>query len=142
MAGVNACGSHAEGEDLPVESSSRSKALERLSLSPSMNSNPCEETNSSTSWSPSEGVVVIMTELSLSAENWMASLISGSNELIAPMNLSTCSLYGYGTGECKYMGENEDKERTRPRFHTNNTAGTPPNSFRLGKYWSIVTLSK
>lgn len=96
---MNACGSCAEGKDLPVESSSESKALARLSLSPSINSNPCEETNSSTSCSSSEGVVVVTVELSSFVESWMASLISGSTELIAPMNLSTYSLCGYETGK-------------------------------------------
>ena len=86
-----------EGKDLPLESSSGSKALARLSLSPSMNSNPSEETNSSTSCSSSEGVVVT-AELPSFVENWIASLISGSIELIAPMNLSTYSLYGYDIG--------------------------------------------
>lgn len=85
----------------PVESSSESKTLERVSLSPSMNSNPCEETNSSTSWSLSKGVAAVTAEVFLSAENRMASLISGSSELIASLDLSTRSLYGYAIGKAE-----------------------------------------
>jgi len=90
------------GKNSPKESSSGSKILARLSLSPSMNSNPCKETNSSTSWSSFGGAVAVVTvESSFSVENRMASLISGSSELISPLNLSTCSLYGYPTKESK-----------------------------------------
>ena len=35
---------------------------------------------------------MVTAELGLPVENWMASLISGSSELIAPLNLSICSL--------------------------------------------------
>ena len=75
-----------------MESSSESKTRARLSLSPLMNSKPCEETNSSVSWSSSDDVVAATTELDLSVENWIASLISGSKELAAPLSFSTCSL--------------------------------------------------
>ena len=80
--------------DLPVESSSESKTLPRLSLFPSMNSNPQEERNSSTSWSSSNDVVIVVVaaEFGLFIENWMASLISGSSELIASPTLSRGSL--------------------------------------------------
>ena len=88
-----------QGKNSPMESSSKSKALARLSLFPSMNSNPCEETNSSTSWSSFEDVMVVTAESSLFVENRMASLISGSSELISPLNLSKCSLYGYAIEE-------------------------------------------
>jgi len=90
------------GGNSPKESSSESRALARLWLSPSMNSNPCEETNSSTSWSSfEEAVAVVTAELSLSVENRMASLISGSSELISPLNFSTCSLYDYSIKESR-----------------------------------------
>ena len=102
VTGVRACVRVGGGGNSPKESSSESRALGRLRLSPSMNSNPCKETNSSTSWSSfEEAVVVVIAESSLSVENRMASLISGFSELISPLNLSTCSLYDYSIKESR-----------------------------------------